>query len=64
MSDTLPVTTTIFDGKTALVTGAAGGIGSAIARALARQGATVVGVDAVSAVQTVMADIGGQGVCG
>jgi NAD(P)-dependent dehydrogenase (short-subunit alcohol dehydrogenase family) len=36
---------TSFDGATALVTGAAGGLGSAIARALAARGARVIGVD-------------------
>lgn len=34
-----------FDGAVAVVTGAAGGIGAAVCRALAGQGATVVGLD-------------------
>jgi 3-oxoacyl-[acyl-carrier protein] reductase len=51
-------------GKGAIVTGAAGGIGSAIARALIREGAHVVGVDAAPAVSEVMAEMGGHGLCG
>lgn len=51
-------------GKAAIVTGAAGGIGSAIARALARRGAVVIGVDADPAVAQVMAELGGHGLCG
>ncbi len=34
-----------FDGMTAVVTGAAGGIGSAVCRAFAEQGARVIGLD-------------------
>lgn len=41
----------IFDGKTAIVTGAAGGIGRATARLLAAQGASVVVADVQSSVQ-------------
>lgn len=55
---------TALVGKTAVVTGAAGGIGSAIARALAREGVMVVGVDADPAVGRVMAEMGGHGLCG
>jgi NAD(P)-dependent dehydrogenase (short-subunit alcohol dehydrogenase family) len=39
----------VLEGKAALVTGAAGGIGSAVVRALADAGATVVGADRVDA---------------
>jgi meso-butanediol dehydrogenase / (S,S)-butanediol dehydrogenase / diacetyl reductase len=39
----------VLDGKAALVTGAAGGIGSAVARAFADAGARVVGLDRVEA---------------
>ncbi|KAA0102382.1 SDR family oxidoreductase [Mycolicibacterium sp. P1-18] len=53
-----------LDGKVAIVTGAAGGIGSAIARALSAQGALVVGADAAPAVGGVMAAVGGHGLCG
>ncbi|MFC7754019.1 SDR family NAD(P)-dependent oxidoreductase [Tsukamurella soli] len=47
-----------LSGRTAIVTGAAGGIGSAIARALAREGVTVVGLDAAHAVTEVLAKMG------
>ena len=57
-------TTTGLAGKAAIVTGAAGGIGSAIARALARHGVCVIGVDAAPAVEKAMAEIGGHGLCG
>lgn len=39
----------VLEGKAALVTGAAGGIGGAVARAFAEAGARVVGVDRVEA---------------
>lgn len=49
-----------FDGKVALVTGAAGGIGGAVARRLGEEGATVVcaDVDLVAAEQTASAVAG------
>jgi 3-oxoacyl-[acyl-carrier protein] reductase len=50
-------------GKSALVTGAARGIGAEIARVLARDGAAVVGVDvpqAASDLQALMDDLGGS----
>ncbi len=53
-----------LSGKVAVVTGAARGIGAAIARTLAREGAQVVGIDRLqeeTALGTVLADIGGQG---
>ena len=40
---------TVLEGKAALVTGAAGGIGSAVVRAFAEAGAEVLGVDRVEA---------------
>jgi 2-deoxy-D-gluconate 3-dehydrogenase len=50
--------------KVAIVTGAAGGIGTSIARALASQGVLVVGADASPAVVPAMAELGGLGICG
>ena len=51
-------------GKVAIVTGAGGGIGSAVARALSAQGALVVGADVAPAVGDLMAALGGHGLCG
>jgi len=54
----------MFDltGRTAFVTGASGGIGGAIARALAAQGATVaVGGTKVAALEALAAELGGKG---
>jgi 2-deoxy-D-gluconate 3-dehydrogenase len=54
----------VLDHKTAIVTGAAGGIGSAIARALAAEGAFVLGLDADPKVIETMSELGGVGRCG
>ncbi len=54
-----------LDGTVALVTGAARGIGESIARVLARDGATLVGVDvpqAASDLQRLMTELGGSSV--
>ncbi|ANY24911.1 SDR family NAD(P)-dependent oxidoreductase [Gordonia terrae] len=51
-------------GKTAIVTGAAGGIGSAIAAGLTREGMHVVGLDADGRVDDLMGSMGGSAVCG
>ncbi|MFF1613013.1 SDR family oxidoreductase [Amycolatopsis sp. NPDC058278] len=53
-----------FDGKTAIVTGAAQGIGEAYARALAGEGANVVVADLNAGLgEQVAAQIGGTAVC-
>lgn len=54
----------LLSGKSALVTGAAGGIGSAIARALTDAGAVVTIVDAADTALAVAAQIGGSAVVG
>ncbi len=51
-------------GKTAIVTGAAGGIGSAIAAGLAQEGMTVIGLDADARVEMTLEAMGGIGLCG
>jgi NAD(P)-dependent dehydrogenase (short-subunit alcohol dehydrogenase family) len=51
----------MFSGRVAIVTGAAGGIGAASARALAGQGAAVLVVDVNAAAQETVATIEGAG---
>ena len=47
-----------FDGKVAIVTGAASGVGRAVTRLLAERGAAVVAVDIAPSVQDLRADLG------
>jgi NAD(P)-dependent dehydrogenase (short-subunit alcohol dehydrogenase family) len=51
-----------LDGKVAIVTGAAGGIGNAFAKGLARNGASVLAADLdIEGARTVSAEIAGEG---
>ncbi|MCI9887593.1 D-threitol dehydrogenase [Micrococcales bacterium 31B] len=51
----------LFDGKIAVITGAANGIGNAVAQYLAARGATIVGVDLSDAVLQVGETLEGDG---
>lgn len=50
-----------FEGRTAVVTGAASGIGYTVARHLASRGARIVGVDVASRVGAMMTELPGKG---
>jgi NAD(P)-dependent dehydrogenase (short-subunit alcohol dehydrogenase family) len=50
-----------FSGKTAIITGAASGIGNSVAHYLAERGATIVGVDLSDTVIEAMASLPGAG---
>lgn len=51
----------VFSGKIAIVTGAASGIGLAVAHYLAERGATIAGVDLSEQVRTSMSELPGSG---
>lgn len=50
-----------FDGRIAVITGAASGIGATVAEHFAQRGARIVGVDLNDAVSSVLAELPGEG---
>lgn len=50
-----------FEGRIAVITGAASGIGATVAEHLAERGARIVGVDLNESVSSVLADLPGEG---